>query len=102
MPELRAPKNDRELYSKLSPDEIYAYISNWAKDQKIVLANMDTPYVLDKIDIPAFDGIIVGYSTSEMNKRSVSKVLNGEIVPHGVLPVVAGGFPNGYNYKSAK
>ena len=34
---------------------------------------------LDKIDIPAFDGIIVGYSTSEMNKRSVSKVLNGEI-----------------------
>lgn len=102
LPELRAPKNDRELYSKLSPDEIYAYISNWAKEQKIVLAIMDTPYVLDKIDIPAFDGIIVGYSTSEMNKRSVSKVLNGEIVPHGVLPVVAGGFPNGYNYKNAK
>ena len=102
LPELRAPKNDRELYSKLSPAEIYSYISNWAKEQKMVLAIMDTPYVLDQIEIDAFDGIIVGYSTSEMNKRSVSKVLNGEITAHGVLPVVAGGFPNGYNYKSEK
>lgn len=102
LPELRAPKNNRELYTKLSPDEIYTYITNWAKEQRMVLAIMDNPYVMDKIEIDAFDGIIIGYSTSPMNMRSVSKVLKGEITAQGVLPVVAGGFPNGYNYKSKK
>lgn len=96
VPEFRAPKNNRESYTALRPQDIYDYICKWAGSQKIVLAIMDSPYVLDKIDMKAFDGILVGYSTSAANRRAVEKILDGRIEAQGVLPVVAGGLPNGY------
>lgn len=99
LPEMRAPKNNRENYSAIPPQEIYDFISAWAREQKIVLAVMDNPYALDKIDIEAFEGILVGYSSSEANLSAADKVFRGRLEAHGVLPAAAGGFPTGYHVK---
>jgi hypothetical protein len=97
LPEMRAPKNDRENYAAIPPQEIYDFISAWAREQKVVLAIMDNPYALDKIDIEAFESILVGYSSSEANLSAADKVFRGKIEAHGVLPAAAGGFPTGYH-----
>ncbi len=99
LPEMRAPKNNRENYSAIPPQEIYDFISAWAREQKIVLAVMDNPYALDKIDIEAFEGILVGYSSSEANLSAADRVFRGRLEAHGVLPAAAGGFPTGYHVK---
>jgi beta-glucosidase-like glycosyl hydrolase len=97
LPEMRAPKNDRENYAAIPPQEIYDFISAWAREQKVILAIMDNPYALDKIDIEAFEGIMVGYSSSKANLSAADKVFRGKIEAHGVLPAAAGGFPTGYH-----
>jgi beta-glucosidase-like glycosyl hydrolase len=97
LPEMKAPKNDRENYAAIPPQEIYNFISAWAREQKIVLAIMDNPYALDKIDIEAFEGILVGYSSSKANLSAADKVFRGKLEAHGVLPAAAGGFPSGYH-----
>jgi hypothetical protein len=94
---MKAPKNDRENYAAIPPQEIYNFISAWAREQKIVLAIMDNPYALDKIDIEAFEGILVGYSSSKANLSAADKVFRGKLEAHGVLPAAAGGFPSGYH-----
>jgi hypothetical protein len=99
LPEMRAPKNDRENYAAIPPQEIYDFISAWAREQKVVLAIMDNPYALDKIDIDAFEGILVGYSSSEANISAADRVFRGQLEAHGVLPAAAGGFPTGYYAK---
>jgi len=99
LPEMRAPKNNRENYSTIPPQEIYDFISDWAREQKIVLAVMDNPYALDKIDTEAFEGILVGYSSSEANLSAADRVFRGRLEAHGVLPAAAGGFPTGYHVK---
>lgn len=97
LPEMRAPKNDRENYAAIPPQDIYDFISEWAREQKIVLAIMDNPYALEKIEIEAFEGILIGYSSSEANLSAADKVLRGKLEAHGVLPAAAGGFPTGYH-----
>lgn len=99
LPELRAPKNDFNSYSNMKPSDIYEFISEWARDQKVILAVMNNPYVLDQIEIKSFDGIVIGYSSVEQNMKAVHKVLAGEIDAEGVLPVSAGGLPNGFSAK---
>lgn len=99
LPELRAPKNDFNSYSNMKPEDIYGFLSEWARQQKVILAVMNNPYVLDQIDIKAFDGIVIGYSSVEQNMKAVGKVLSGEIDAEGVLPVRAGGLPNGFSAK---
>jgi beta-N-acetylhexosaminidase len=99
LPEMRAPKNDRENYAAIPPQEIYDFISAWAREQKVVLSIMDNPYALDKIDIDAFEGILVGYSSSKANLSAADRVLRGQLEAHGVLPAAAGGFPTGYHAK---
>ena len=99
LPELRAPKNDFNSYSNMKPEEIYGFLSMWAREQKVILAIMNNPYVLDKIDLKAFDGIVIGYSSVDQNMKAVGKVLAGEIDAEGVLPVSAGGLPNGFSAK---
>lgn len=99
LPELRAPKNDFNSYSNMKPEDIYGFLSDWARQQKVILAVMNNPYVLDQIDIKAFDGIVIGYSSVEQNMKAVGKVLAGEIDAEGVLPVSAGGFANGFSAK---
>lgn len=96
LPEMRAPKNDRENYAAIPPQEIYDFISAWAREQNVVLAIMDNPYALDKIDIDAFEGILVGYSSSDANLSAADRVFRGQLEAHGVLPAAAGGFPTGY------
>ena len=97
LPELRAPKNDFNSYSNMKPEEIYGFLSEWAREQKVVLAVMNNPYVLDQIDMKAFDGIVIGYSSVDQNMKAVGKVLSGQIDAEGVLPVSAGGLPTGYS-----
>ena len=97
LPELRAPKNDFNSYSNMKPEEIYGFLSEWAREQKVVLAVMNNPYVLDQIDMKAFDGIVIGYSSVDQNMKAVGKVLAGQIDAEGVLPVSAGGMPTGYS-----
>ena len=99
LPELRAPKNDFNSYSNMKPEEIYGFLSEWARQQKVILAIMNNPYVLDQIDIKAFDGVVIGYSSVEQNMKAVGKVLAGEIDAEGVLPVSAGGLTNGFSAK---
>ena len=99
LPELRAPKNDFNSYSNMKPEEIYGFLSEWAREQKVVLAVMNNPYVLDQIDMKAFDGIVIGYSSVDQNMKAVGKVLSGQIDAEGVLPVSAGGLPTGYSAK---
>ena len=99
LPELRAPKNDFNSYSNMKPEEIYGFLSEWARQQKVILAVMNNPYVLDQIDIKAFDGIVIGYSSVDQNMKAVGKVLSGQIDAEGVLPVSAGGLPTGYSAK---
>ncbi|MBQ5609217.1 MAG: hypothetical protein IIU85_03080 [Rikenellaceae bacterium] len=99
LPELRAPKNDFNSYSNMKPEEIYGFLSEWARQQKVVLAVMNNPYVLDQIDMKAFDGIVIGYSSVDQNMKAVGKVLSGQIDAEGVLPVSAGGLPTGYSAK---
>lgn len=99
LPELRAPKNDFNSYSNMKPEEIYGFLSEWARQQKVILAIMNNPYVLDQIDLKAFDGIVIGYSSVEQNMKAVGKVLAGEIDAEGVLPVSAGGLTNGFSAK---
>ena len=74
-------------------------MSDWAGQQKVILAIMNNPYVLDQIDLKAFDGIVIGYSSVDQNMKAVGKVLSGEIDAEGVLPVSAGGLPNGFSAK---
>lgn len=97
IPTFRAQKNNKELFTAIPPEEIYSFISQWAKEQKITLAIMDSPYVLNKIDTDAFDGIIICYSDTKENRIAAQKVLSGEMKASGVLPVAAGGFPTGYS-----
>lgn len=97
IPEFRAQKNNRELFTSVQPEEIYRYISDWASARKIVLVILDSPYVLNYLKVDNFDSIIIGYSSSPANRRAVEKVLKGEIPAKGVLPVSAGGFPTGYS-----
>ncbi len=99
LPELRAPKNDFNSYSNMKPEEIYGFLTEWARQQKVVLAVMNNPYVLDQIDMKAFDGIVIGYSSVDQNMKAVGKVLSGQIDAEGVLPVSAGGLPTGYSAK---
>lgn len=99
LPELRAPKNDFNSYSNMKPEEIYGFLTEWARQQKVILAVMNNPYVLDQIDIKAFDGIVIGYSSVDQNMKAVGKVLSGQIDAEGVLPVSAGGLPTGYSAK---
>lgn len=99
LPELRAPKNDFTSYSNLRPSDIYDFISDWARQQKVILAVMNNPYVLDQIDMKAFDGIVIGYSSAKQNMEAVGKVLDGKIEAEGVLPVSAGGLPTGFSAK---
>lgn len=96
LPEFKAAKNDRETFSQIEPAAIYKYVSEWAKNQKMLLAILDTPYVLDYIELDAFDGVLVAYSTSKENRKAVEKVIGGELEPQGVLSVSAGGLPNGF------
>lgn len=99
LPELRAPKNDFNSYSNMKPEEIYGFLTEWARQQKVILAVMNNPYVLDQIDMKAFDGIVIGYSSVDQNMKAVGKVLSGQIDAEGVLPVSAGGLPTGYSAK---
>ena len=99
LPELRAPKNDFNSYSNMKPEEIYGFLTEWARQQKVILAVMNNPYVLDQIDVKAFDGIVIGYSSVDQNMKAVGKVLSGQIDAEGVLPVSAGGLPTGYSAK---
>lgn len=87
VPEFKAQKNNREQLTPIPPAKIYDFLSHWATEQPLVLAVMDTPYVLNHLDIPAFDGLYVGYSSSDANKRAVLKILNQEKKAQGVLPV---------------
>lgn len=97
LPAFRAPKNNKELYTSVPPQEIYNFVSQWATEQKITLLIMDTPYVLNKIDVDAFDGIYICYSDTPANRLSAWKVISGQMEAKGVLPVSAGGFPTGYS-----
>lgn len=99
LPELRAPKNDFNSYSNMKPEEIYGFLSEWARQQKVILAVMNNPYVLDQIDMKAFDGIVIGYSSVDQNMKAMRKVLSGQIEAEGVMPVSAGGLPNGFSAK---
>lgn len=99
LPELRAPKNDFNSYSNLKPEQIYNFLMDWARQQKVVLAVMNNPYVLNQIDLNVFDGIVIGYSSVKQNMEAVGKVLSGQIDAQGVLPVSAGGLPTGYSAK---
>lgn len=99
LPELRAPKNDFNSYSNMKPEEIYGFLTEWARQQKVILAVMNNPYVLDQIDMKVFDGIVIGYSSVDQNMKAVGKVLSGQIDAEGVLPVSAGGLPTGYSAK---
>lgn len=99
LPRFREQKNNRQSFTSLSVKEIYNFLDSWALQQKVVLAIMDTPYVLDKINWKNFDGVIIGYNTTDADKQAVISVLGGKIKPVGVLPVSAGGLPTGYSVK---
>jgi beta-N-acetylhexosaminidase len=74
--------------SKLSPRQIEfvrSLPSKLTNGTPLVLISFGTPYLLDQF--PEIGTALCTYSASEHAENSVVRVLNGELVPTGTLPV---------------
>ena len=77
----------RSRKDMIHPDHLAA-LEKLVKKHQPILVHFGSPYGL--AELPWKDelgGILVCYQDSESNQRAAAKVLTGEIVAEGVLPV---------------
>ncbi len=71
-------------------------ITDWAKEQDMVVMYMGSPYALNKIeDYQNFKAFVVGYANNMANNKAMAQLVFGAIPAIGVLPVGTAEFAYG-------
>lgn len=71
-------------------------ITDWAKEQDMIMMYMGSPYVLNVVpEYRNFKAFVIGYSDNQANNRAMAQLVFGAIPAIGVLPVSTGEFTYG-------
>lgn len=84
----------------LDKDQI-RLLTDFAKDRKVILSYFGNPLAIPQIEnLERFSSVIIGYSNTISNNKSVAGIIFGSIAAKGKLPVTAGLYPAGYSLSS--